>query len=191
MSSPPVISESGACAGALHEVEAPQREAGRSPAVSVAIAVGALGCLLATAGDTALPHLPWTLLLLCVAIESEVRLVQLPIWLASTMLAGCLALVAFTASPHELCLALTGVLIFPTALLPFLLMREISPGSLIVVAALGALWGPAAIPVVIFWVFFLGLPFAFEGPLRELAPGSIPLIGLIALASALYQVVPF
>ena len=98
-----------------HSVEAAlEGGASRSPAISVAIALGVCACLLATSESQPLPNLTWTILFFFLAVEVEVRCLEIPFWMSlPTLCVGLLALGAVAGQP-AFSHALGGALLAPT-----------------------------------------------------------------------------
>ena len=164
-----------------------RNETQRSPAVSLALALGAAGCLLASADEASLPRLGWTTLFLFLAVESEVRTLRTPLSLGLVALLVSSIGIAAGEGAHSLALALTGSILFPLLLLPLLAMGLLGAGTLLSAAVLGALWGPEPVLAVCACFVVLGTPFLISRMLQASNPYTLPLTTVLAYAAAIYQ----
>jgi prepilin signal peptidase PulO-like enzyme (type II secretory pathway) len=132
----------------------------RSPAVSVAIALGVAGLLFASGSTLRPPALEGAVLLLFVAVEHEVRTGRIARELAFSALLLVLALSSILAGPAGLGSAVAGAGLSLALLLPVLLLGGIGAGDLLAAMALGGVWGFEMLPGLALWSCAAGLALA-------------------------------
>ncbi|MBW2419957.1 MAG: hypothetical protein JRH19_15545 [Deltaproteobacteria bacterium] len=184
----------------------------RSPAVSVAVALGLAGLLFASAGGLAsrgglgLPAFEGSLLLLFIATEHEVRTGRIASEFGFSALLLVLALSSILAGPIGLGSAVMGAGLGLALLLPFLALGGIRAGDLLAAMALGGIWGIWVLPGLALWTCAAGLglaallaviraldaggasPDSLRGPLRLRRPPLAVAVGFGAAALQLWGV---
>jgi hypothetical protein len=161
----------------------------RSPAVSVAVALGVVGCLLAGSGQDPLPQTTLTMLFFLLVSEVEVRRIQVPLWLAVITLAGCLCGIALTEAAPQSANAAMGAGLVLVLASPLLATGIVRIGTFIVAAVPGALWGASVTADVLVTALLIGTPVVTIHILRRgTSTPSFPFIVLLGLAGALVQV---
>jgi hypothetical protein len=169
---------------------APWRDASaRSPAVSLAIAIAMLGCLLAAGAESSLPHFALSAALLFSASEIEVRSLRLPLSFGLAALMVILAWLGWSEGPIALAIGFAGAIFFPFLLAPFLATGYIGHGTLAASAALGALWGPRLVPAVFLVGLALGAAFIASRATRNADLRTLPMTTVIGFAAALVQLI--
>ncbi len=161
----------------------------RSPAVSLAIAIALLGCLLAGSAETPLPHFFASVVLLVVATGLEVRSLHLPVLFGIASLAFVLGWIGWREGIGPLVLAVGGALFFPFLLAPFLATGYVANGTLAASAAFGALWGPRLVPAVFLIGVLLGGIFIALRARRSSNLRTLPMTAALGFAAALVQLV--
>ena len=125
-----------------------------APAISVAIAGGVAGCLLASGIEGPLPTLALAAALLFFVVESDLRERRIPNWIT---LPALLAALAWHGLAGEgLLFALGGALLGLGLLLPPYALGLLGAGDVKAVMALGALWGTATTAVLLVWCGLVG-----------------------------------
>lgn len=161
----------------------------RSALVAVCVALVACGSLLGSSVDHALPGLSLSLPLLAVAVEEEIRRFRVPGWIGFSALS--LHLLWLAAGPlgnvSAILLALSSAVILPALLLPLYGAGLIRLSTLATAAALGAIWGMDALPSIVLWSLFLGVPFAMIRIALRANPKTLPVLPAIALAATMHQ----
>ena len=159
----------------------------RNPLVAVTIAMAVAGCLIATADAGTVFGPLWALVFLTLVVEEEVRTQEVPRWIGVVGLVARLGFVAFTADAPELLQSLAGAIVAPSLLVPLYGAGFVRSGTLIASAALGAIAGVQALPILLFIAAAIWIPFAMIRISRDANRQTLPVFAALGFAAAAYQ----
>lgn len=131
-------------------------QAPRNAALACTIAALAIGCLFWSGKEAPLPTLGSAAAFLFVATYCDVRSGRIPNWLTLPALVLALGLSAALAGLTGLSSALAGTALgFGLLFVPWV-VGWMGAGDVKAIMVLGALWGPALLLNVLWWMFLLG-----------------------------------